>query len=261
MTHHVLPHANPWLVGDAGLSCYVAWAFGAVYVRKTLLSIRSHGLRRTVAIINMRIASLLEPFLPRTIWGENIGLRSVKISLTNAEVEQVYRWSRDEDLSRWTASPPTELTLAEFRDHLRRERWRPRFDQQHFFIVTRAGELTGKISLYAIDYTTGDAELGIFLDKKYWSRYYGREAIRLLEWYTFSETPIDRILLGTFKENVRAQRSFAACGFRVVGSAGRLNPVSGEYIEGVKMEITRSDYLRQHSPDQVFPHNTTRSDD
>ena len=87
------------------------------------------------------------------------------------------------------------------------------------------------------------------------------EAIRLLEWYAFSKTPIDRIFLGTFKENVRAQRSFAACGLRIVGSAGRLNPVSGEYIEGVKMEITRADYLSQHSPDQAFSDNKTRSDD
>ena len=193
--------------------------------------------------------------------GENIGLRSVKIPLTDAEVEQVYRWNRDEDLLRWTASPPTELTLAEFRDHLRRDRWRPRSDQRHFFIVTRAGELTGKISLYSIDYATGEGELGIFLDKQYWNRQYGREAIRLLERYVFAETPIDRILLGTFEENVRAQRSFAACGFRVVGSAGRLNPVSGEYIEGVKMEISRRDYLRQHSSDQVFPDNKIRNDD
>ena len=261
MTHHVLPHVNPWVAGDAGLTCCVAWAFGAVYVRKTLLSMHSHGLRRTVAIINMRIASILEPFLPRTIWGENIGLRSVKISLTDAEAEQVYRWSRDEDLIRWTASPPTELTLAEFRDQFRRERWRPRSHQRHFFIVTRAGELAGRISLYSIDYATGEAELGIFLDKQYWNRQYGREAIRLLERYAFAETPIDRILLGTFEENVRAQRSFAACGFRIVGSAGRLNPVSGEYIEGAKMEITRADYLSQHSPDQAFSDNKTRSDD
>lgn len=225
------------------------------------LSIRSHGLRRTVAVVNMRIGSILGLFVHRTIWGENIGLRSVKISLSDSEVEQVYRWSRDEDIIRWTASPPTELTLAEFRDHLRRDRWRPRSDQLHYFIVTPAGELIGKIGLYSIDYMTGDAELGIFLDKKYWSRHYGREAIRLLEWYAFSETPIDRIFLGTFEENVRAQRSFAACGFRVVGSAGRLNLVSGEYIEGLKMEITRSDFLWQHSPDQVFPDNTTSSDD
>ena len=176
MTHHVLPHVNPCVIGDAGLTCCVAWAFGAVYVRKTLLSIRSHGLRRTVAVVNMRIESILELFVHRTIWGENIGLRSVKTSLSDAEVEQVYRWSRDEDIIRWTASPPTELTLAEFRDQLRRERWRPRSHQLNYFVVTPAGELIGKIGLYSIDHMTGDAELGIFLDKKYWSRHYGQRS-------------------------------------------------------------------------------------
>jgi RimJ/RimL family protein N-acetyltransferase len=88
-----------------------------------------------------------------------------------------------------------------------------------------------------------EAELGIFLDQLYWGRRYGRDAVKLLVRYTFGKTSINRIHLGTFKENIRAQRSFAACGFRMVGVSGRYNPILDKYMDGIEMEIKRQDFI------------------
>jgi RimJ/RimL family protein N-acetyltransferase len=216
-------------------------------MHKILASIRNRGLRTTLTLIAVKTKAVLELFMPRTIWGDSVGLRPVKSSLKDAEIEQDYRWSRDEDIVRLWGGAPTELSLDEFRNQLRRERWHPQSDQRSFYVVTHAGELIGRIRLYSIDWTKGEGEMGVFLDKEHWGKQYGREALKLLEQYIFTETPINRIYLLTFKDNVRAQRSFIACGFRAVGVARRYLPSLGEYVEHVQMEITRQDFRDQRT--------------
>jgi RimJ/RimL family protein N-acetyltransferase len=89
--------------------------------------------------------------------------------------------------------------------------------------------------------------MGVFLDKKYWGKQYGREALKILERHIFTETPINRIYLLTLKDNLRAQRSFAACGFRTVGVARRYLPSMGEYVDHIQMDITRQDFREQQT--------------
>lgn len=196
----------------------------------------------TLTLIAIKIKAVFDLFAPRTFFGERVGLRPVKSSLTDSEVEQVYKWSRDEDILRWTAASFTELTLDGFRRKLRHDRWRVQSYQLDFYIVTPAGELIGEIGLNSIDWTKGMGELGIFLDKKYWNQRYGREAINLFIKHIFTYTSVQRISLGTFKDNLRAQRSFAASGFRIVGDERKFFPSRGELVDLVKMELVRNDF-------------------
>lgn len=217
-----------------------------VSARKVFSSLQGRGLRMTITLIRVRLAALIDLFLPRTIWGEHVGLRSTSTPLTDAQTEQVYEWARDMDILRWGASPPTELGLEEFRAKLRHERWHPQSNERDFYVVTRTGSLIGKIRFFSIDWRKGAGEIGIFLDKNYWSKHYARDAGQTLVRYIFTELPINRIYLGTFKDNIGAQRSAAAIGFRVVGSRGQVNQVTGEYRDGVEMELTRQDFLKQN---------------
>jgi RimJ/RimL family protein N-acetyltransferase len=214
----------------------------AIYGRRVLRSIRNRGLRGTIEIILFKLKLILGLICPRTIWGEKIGLRAEKCSLTDREVKLIYEWSSDPDILRWTASFPNELNLDQFRDHLHRERWHPQYDLWCFYIVSRSRELIGKINLHSIDWTKSEGEFGIFIDKRYWNKHFGREATKLFINYVLTKTPIKRIYLSTFNENLRAQKAFAACGFRVIGTAGQFNPVLGNDNDGIKMEITRQDF-------------------
>jgi RimJ/RimL family protein N-acetyltransferase len=217
------------------------------YLLKALGSIRKRGLKLTFLLAFIKAKSYIDLLLPKTIWGSRIGLRPVACSLTEAQIERVYQWNIDEEILRWSAAAPTRVTLDEFRSQLRLQRWRPQSDRRSFYIVTRTNELIGKVTLDSIDWVKGEGEVGIILDKQYWSQHYGREALQILQHYVFSKTPINRIHLGTFNDNLRAQRSFAACGFRVVGVRGHYNPVLGQYSQGVAMEITRQDFREQNS--------------
>lgn len=216
-----------------------------IYTSKLFVSLSRSGLSLTLTLFFIKLQVMLELFIPQTIWGDRIGLRPVKSSLTTAEIEQVYAWSRDEEILRSWGGAASTISLAEFRHQSRTERWRPLSDQRSFFIVTRAGEMIGRIRLYSINWARGEGEMGIFLDKAHWSKQYGREALELLKQYCFCKLPINRIYLFTFQENIRAQRSFAACGFRAIGMETRYYPSLGKHVENIQMEITRQDFQNQ----------------
>jgi len=212
----------------------------ARYLSRLISNIRQRGWRTTLSLGAIKVRTILELFIPQTIWGGRIGLRPVKSSLSKVEAEQVYGWSHDTEVLRWSGGTPTNLTLDEFYNQLRHERWRPSWNERVFYIVTRAGDLIGRVGLFAIDWDKGEGELGILIDKKYWSRQYGRDAVKLLLQYVWAATPLQRVYLNTATDNVRAQRSFSACGFRTVGVGRRYIAVTGDYVaEGIQMEILR----------------------
>lgn len=188
------------------------------------------------------------------IWGDTVGLRPFEDPVSDAEAERVYHWSRDDQVLRWSGGVPTELTLEDFRDHLRGERWHAPNNRRAFFVLTRSfdsvqgGELIGRIGVFAMDREHRDGELGIVIgEPDYWGKHYGRDAIKTALRHIFSTTPLDRIYLFTFANNLRAQRCFAACGFRSLGAARRFSPEVGEY-DGIEMEITRREFLERRMP-------------
>lgn len=204
-------------------------------------SIRNKGLRTTLRLAEIKVKSIVELFFPHTIWSESVGLRPVTSSLTDAQIEQVYKWSRDEETLRWTGGVPFELSLEEFREQKRRERWSLQFNQRLFYIVTKEDGIIGRVGLFTIDWERCEGEFGISLDKKYWDKRYGREATKMFIQYVFARTPIRRIYLGTYRENVRAQHSFIASGFRVTGTTSRFSPNENRHVDGIEMEVTAQD--------------------
>lgn len=177
------------------------------------------------------------------IWGKLTGLRPFEAPLTDDEIARVYRWSRDEELLRWSGGVPTDLTREEFGERLRGERGGSLDNRRAFFIVTRAGALIGRIGCFAIDADGRRGELGIVIgERAYWGQGYGRDAVTTLLRHLFETTSLEHIHLFTYPDNLRAQRCFAACGFRTVGTVRRFSPEVGEY-DGIEMAITRREFL------------------
>jgi RimJ/RimL family protein N-acetyltransferase len=116
-------------------------------------------------------------------------------------------------------------------------------NRRAFFIETRSGELIGRVGVFSIDWVLKQGELGIVIgEHAYWAKGYGRDTIMTLLHHIFKSTSLVSVNLFTFTDNVRAQRCFAACGFRVVGTGKRFSPDIGEF-EGIEMEITRDEFL------------------
>ncbi len=177
------------------------------------------------------------------LWNGQIGLQPFAQQLTESEIARVYRWSKDERVLRWSGGSPTELSFEEFRERLQNEQRNPVDDRLAFFVFTQDGALLGRIGIFAIDLNAREGELGIVIgETAEWDKGYGRQATMLLLRHIFETTALERINLYTFVDNLRAQRCFAACGFRAVTTARRFSPDIGEY-DGIEMEITRREFL------------------
>lgn len=189
----------------------------------------------------------------RLIWGEKTGLRRFEERMTDAEIAKLYEWSRDEEVLRWSGGSPTDLSQDEFRDHLNAERLYGPSNRRAFLIFVREPiKLIGRLGIFGIDWDKGQGELGIVIgEKKYWGRGYGRDAVRTLVHHLFTTSSLNRIYLYTFSDNLRAQKSFAAAGFRVLDHGRRFTPEVGEF-EGVQMEITRADFVDQQIRERAF---------
>lgn len=180
-------------------------------------------------------------------WGDRVGLQPFEDELTDAQVERIYRWSLDTELLALSGGAPTELSLDEFRQRLHSDRQNGPGNRRSFFVFTRTGELIGRIGVFAIDWDAKEGELGVVIgEHPYWSSGYGRDAIKTLLRHIFATTSLERINLFTFQNNIRAQRCFAASGFRALGVARRFSPDIGEF-DGIEMEITRREFLNHSS--------------
>lgn len=176
-------------------------------------------------------------------WGDRVGLQPFEAPLTDAEITRIYGWSTDAELLAYSGGTPTDLSLGEFRERLRSDQRYGPGNRRSFFIYTRTGELVGRVGCFAIDWDSEQGELGIVIgEHDYWGSGYGRDAIRTVLRHLFATTTLERINLFTYQTNVRAQRCFAASGFRALGVARRFSPDVGEF-DGIEMEITRREFL------------------
>lgn len=175
--------------------------------------------------------------------GEKTALRLFSDPLTDAEIAEVYEWSRNPEILKWSGGSPLDLTPAEFRERLYREGLNPPNDRRMFFVVTLDGEMIGRIGCFGLDENARAGELGVVIGERgFWDRGFGRDAIATMLRYLFETTPLERVNLYTYPENIRAQKSFAACGFRPLGNAQRVSSDLGEFT-GLEMEITRAEFL------------------
>jgi len=181
------------------------------------------------------------------LWNGQISLQPFDQQLSESEIARVYRWSKDERVLRWSGGSPTELSFEEFRERLQSEQRNPVDDRLAFFVFAQDGALLGRIGIFAIDWDARAGELGIVIgETAEWDKGYGRQATMLLLQHIFETTALERINLYTFVDNVRAQRCFAACGFRALGTARRFSPDIGEY-DGIEMEITKREFFLLHA--------------
>ncbi len=180
------------------------------------------------------------------IYGEKIFLRRFEDRMSDAEIARLYAWSGDEELLRQSGGMKTELSEQEFREHVRGERLYGPTNRRMFLLFARENmQLIGRIGIFAIDWNRRDAEMGVVIgEREFQNRGYGRDATRALLHHLFTTSSLNEIYLYTFAENVRAQHSFAAVGFRITEQGPRFTPEVGEF-DSVKMEITRAEFLER----------------
>lgn len=113
------------------------------------------------------------------------------------------------------------------------------------------GRYVGTIRLHGISWSDRKARLavGIF-DRRFWSRGYGTEAIRLLLRYAFDDLKLHRVELRVLAINARAIRCYEKCGFVREGLERESALIDGVWHDDVVMSILEQEHhhLARTSP-------------
>ena len=139
------------------------------------------------------------------------------------DAEQDYAWRCDPELAAYDAARPMTTRFTSFRASMIEELKYPTQYRRTFGIEDReTGKHIGNVMYYGYDAFVSEADLGITIgDRAYWSRGYGRDTVRTMLRYLFTELRLHRVYLHTLTWNGRAQASFEKAGFRRTGETRR----------------------------------------
>ncbi|GHF31915.1 RimJ/RimL family protein N-acetyltransferase [Deinococcus metalli] len=163
------------------------------------------------------------------------------LDFTPAEWRTLHGFFRNRELADWNDAKPIHLPEWLFRRIMQDEERGG--ERAGFGVLDAAGRLIGSAELYdlrpppPLAATTGT--LGIMIGyPELWGQGYGRGGVNaLLRWaFETRDPPLTRVRLTTFGHNRRAQRAFAACGFRETGRTERPGRTD------VHMDISRSEW-------------------
>lgn len=134
-----------------------------------------------------------------------------------------YEWRRDPELARFDAARPLTMSYRAFVSSMSEDlRFTSAYRRSFAIEELEHGTHIGNVMYYGYDPVSREAELGITIgDRDYWSRGYGRDAVRVLVRYLFEERDLARVYLHTLSWNYRAQAAFRHAGFRRVKSVHR----------------------------------------
>ena len=183
----------------------------------------------------------------KMIYGEQIILRPYEVGFHDDEVYQMYQWSRNEAVLRWSGGSVLVMSYEDFKGAFQSESLRRDKHRQFFALLTNTGKLIGRLGYYNIDLRHSEAELGIVIgEQEFWGQGHGTDAIKTLLAHIFTETDLNRIYLNTYIENDRAKRCFSKCGFRELGQHSKFSLDRGAHVE-TKMEIYRNEWIAQQT--------------
>ncbi|MEK7777863.1 MAG: GNAT family N-acetyltransferase [Chloroflexota bacterium] len=168
-------------------------------------------------------------------------IQAGKVVLRNKRLEDAaddYEWRVDGELAALDAAPPLTQPYQQFLRSYQETFDFPSPWSQRFAIDTLDGKHIGNCMCYDINLAYGEAEVGIMIgNRAYWDNGYGSHSMVGLIDHMFTSTSLRRLYLHTLEWNLRAQRSFAKCGFTQVRSVKR-------YGQGfLRMEISRDHWM------------------
>jgi RimJ/RimL family protein N-acetyltransferase len=162
-----------------------------------------------------------------------------------SDAEALMRWFSDEEVT--DCIGPTEFRVTRAaQERFIEEATRADGPLRAFAIETLEGELIGDCGLRGFNWMSRNAEFFITIgDKRFWSKGYGADAVRVLQRLAFDKLNLHRVWLTTLATNARAIRCYEKCGFKRDGLNPEASYVAGKYVDVVAMGLLRRDYDAQ----------------
>ena len=168
------------------------------------------------------------------ITGERLYLSTFQVE----DVPTLTRWFSQLDVTAYIGMQGTAYTLEQ------EQQWYENYVKQshterHFAVIdVHTHQLIGNVSLMDIRQVHQRAELGIVIgEREYWSKGYGREAIKLMCQYGVAFLNLQTIYLWYVSYNVRGRKSYEAAGFVETGRIPESRLFNGVRYDDVVMTL------------------------
>lgn len=175
----------------------------------------------------------------RGLRGEHVYLRP----LEPEDADLVSHWYSDDRVRKLLGDPPMSYAArrARYEAALREDG-----DSVVRFLICRLDDDTpiGRADLFDIDRTNGHLTFGIAIgDPQLWGRGLGTDAVNAIVDYAFGELRMERVMLDTDADNLRAQAAYRKAGFVLEGRRRHHWFGDGGYGDDVLMAILRDEWL------------------
>jgi len=118
-------------------------------------------------------------------------------------------------------------------------------DVMFAIVIKKTDKYIGNIKLGNIDWINRSAEVGRFIgEKRYWSKGYGTEALKLLMDYAFNTLNLNRICNRIVIDNIASIKSCEKLGMKKEGVFPQFGFVDGEYKDAVQLSMTKDSYKK-----------------
>ncbi|MCP4426400.1 MAG: GNAT family N-acetyltransferase [Chloroflexi bacterium] len=145
------------------------------------------------------------------------------------------------------SSPPVPWTIDRLTAWYEKKEKDDKAEAQ--FAIEADDKYIGKCSLYDFSEADRTCQMSIeVMDKAYWGKGYGREAVELLIDYAFRIRNMRKMTLVTSSHNERAIRSYLGIGFKEEGRFLRQQWNNGRYVDWIFMGLFRDDWERKSEP-------------
>ena len=173
--------------------------------------------------------------------GKKVILRPLSLN----DAPRFCRWLADQEVTKFLAiyeSPaPSVKEEMEWIKKARRDK-----NNFRLAIDTIDGVHIGSIALNKIDRFTKRAEFGIFIgDKKYLGQGLGTQACQLIIDYGFKKLKLHRIYLRYIAYNIRGEKSYLKCGFKIEGRLRDHTFRDGYFHDQILMGLLAGEYLKK----------------
>ncbi|MEU8732081.1 GNAT family protein [Streptomyces tendae] len=164
------------------------------------------------------------------------GDKAVLRPFTEADAERMWEIVNDPEVTRFTGSPPRELTPQVLRDWYGTRGARP--DRLDLAVTDLAdGELLGEVVLYDWEPENRSCTFRTLIGPRGRGRGVGTEATRLIVGHAFEELGLHRVQLEAYAHNHRALRVYEKTGFVREGVRREVERRDGVWVDEVLMAV------------------------
>ena len=175
----------------------------------------------------------------------NFYLRKISIK----DTDFVYESLKGKSLTKYLSLGPLIS-----RDHAKKltknyiEYWSKNF-QFNYIIEIREHNQKGKntkklgsISIWGISWLHKRAEIGIWINSKYWNQGFGKKALNLIKTISFSHLKLNRLEAHIALNNNKSINLFKNCGFSEEGKLSQYLNLNGKFCDALTLSYLKRDW-------------------